>query len=328
MRDKKAVLRLVHHYILISVGCFVLAFGDAAFISPLGLVTGGVLSVGVIAQHFVNLTGSDFYIVDIVTWGVQILILGVSFLFLGKRFTLRSLYATLIYPAFFTILTRVPMVGSQSLGNYIAQYFISDPKDYGLITLAALAGGALIGTGVAISYHGGGSTGGLDVLSAIIAKKTPIKEATSAFIMDGLLVIIGMVCMRDVVSGLIGVLGAFACAVGVQYVYVNTASFVIADIISSETEKIQAYVHDTMDRATTVIDVTGGYSGESKKILRVAFSKRELSAFRTFIGQVDPRAFVTFTQASMINGEGFDPLVSKTTIDFAKKNSKDEDLHG
>ena len=66
--DKAKAFRLVRKYFLIIVGCFLLAFGDAAFISPLGLVTGGVLSIGVITQHFVDVYGNSFYVVDIVTW--------------------------------------------------------------------------------------------------------------------------------------------------------------------------------------------------------------------------------------------------------------------
>ncbi len=310
--------RIFKKYFLIVTGCFLLAFGDAAFISPLGLVTGGVLSIGVITQHFVYLAGSTFYVVDIITWAVQIIMLIVSFLFLGKTFTMRSAFATILYPALFTLLTRVPMIDGQSIGNYIGNKFIVDPTDWGLLILASLAGGALIGAGVGVCYHGGGSTGGLDVISAILARKTPIKEAISALFLDGTLVIIGIFVMRDVRSGLVGVLGAFACALAIQVIYVDFEAFIIADIISSKPEVIQDYVHKVMDRTTTVYRVVGSYTGEERVLVRVAFSRRELYSFRAFIAATDPRAFVTFTKASMINGEGFDPLASR------KINSMDD----
>lgn len=321
------VLLIIWKYFLLTLGCAVLAFGDAAFVSPLGLVTGGVLSVGVIIQHFVTLSGSSFYVVDIVTWVLQVILLIISFIFLGKKFTLRSLFSTLMYPALFTLMTRVPIINNMSLGDYVARHFIvENGTDWGLVTLASLAGGVLIGLGVAICYHAGGSTGGLDVVSAILARRTPVKEAVSAFVMDGTLVLLGIILIRDVPRGLVGVLGAFTCALAVQYIYVNAEAFIIADIISSEYEKIQKYVHETMDHATTLIDVTGGYTGEGKKILRVAFSRRELFAFRSFIGSVDPRAFVTFTKASMINGEGFDPLCARSNnVNYDKDNG---DLRG
>ena len=323
---RKRALLLVHHYVLITLGCFILAFGDAAFLTPMNLVTGGVLSIGIIIQNFVRMGGSDFYIVDIIVWAAQLILLVVSFIFLGKKFTLRTLYATLIYPALFSFLTRVPLANGLSIGDFIASFFITAPQDTGLVILAALFGGVCVGAGVSITYFAGGSSGGLDVLSVIIAKKTPMKEGLSAFIMDGLLVLTGVFVLQNIVQGLIGVLSAFACALAIQYIYVNANAFIIADIISDQYEVIMDYVHKTMDHATTVVDAVGGYTGNERKILRVAFSKRELNQFRTFIGQVDPRAFVTFTQASMINGEGFDPLVNQTK----KEGSAGEngDLHG
>ena len=311
---------LAKKYLILTLGCLVLAFGSAAFISPLGLVTGGVLSIGVIIQHFIYLAGSDFYAVDIITGAAQVVLLLISFLVLGKKYTIRTIYTSLLYPLLFSLFTRVQMIDGLSLGNYICRLF--DPADFGQLILAALAGGVLVGIGVATCYHAGGSTGGLDVICTIIARNTPVKEAAASFTLDATLVLIGVIATRDVRIALVGVIGAFACALAIQYVYVNAESFIIADIISVEYEKIQEYVHKNMDHATTVIDVTGGYSGEGKKLIRVAFSSRELFAFRDYIGTVDPRAFVTFTKASMINGEGFDPLVRQKT------NQKDQDLHG
>ena len=58
--SKREVLKIVRNYILILLGCALLAFGDVAFITPLHLVTGGVLSVGVIVQYFVDLSGATF----------------------------------------------------------------------------------------------------------------------------------------------------------------------------------------------------------------------------------------------------------------------------
>ena len=311
---------LAKKYLILTLGCLVLAFGSAAFISPLGLVTGGVLSIGVIIQHFIYLAGSDFYAVDIITGAAQVVLLLISFLVLGKKYTIRTIYTSLLYPLLFSLFTRVQMIDGLSLGNYICRLF--DPADFGQLILAALAGGVLVGVGVSTCYHAGGSTGGLDVICTIIARNTPVKEAVASFTLDATLVLIGVIATRDVRIALVGVIGAFTCALAIQYVYVNAESFIIADIISVEYEKIQDYVHKNMDHATTVIDVTGGYSGEGKKLIRVAFSSRELFAFRDYIGTVDPRAFVTFTKASMINGEGFDPLVRQ------KNNQKDQDLHG
>ena len=312
--NKAEVKKFLKNISLITVGCFVLAAGTVAFLLPLDLVTGGVSGVSVIVNHYLEPTfGTP--VQDIVAWIIQVLLLIVSFIFLGKKFTLHTIYATLLYPAFLTILMRTHAL--DFISNAIKPEGAGDMQIvYTLI--AGIFGGAFSGAGVAITFLGDGSTGGFDVIAAICAKHTPVKEGLSTFLIDATIVIAGMICLQDIANGLIGILSALVCALVVQYVYVNSNQYVIADIISDQTEEIMHYVHEKMEHASTVIDVTGGYTGTPRKILRVAFNKKELNSFRSFIAETDPRAFVSFTQASMINGEGFAPLV------ISKKRKRDE----
>src|SRR5574344_634619 len=136
-----------------------------------------------------------------------------------------------------------------------------------------------------------------------------MKQDVSGFILDASLILIGMICMRDPIQGLIGILAALACAIAVQYIYVNADTFVIVDILSDHYEGIQDYIHKDMDHATTIIDTVGGYTGEKRKMIRVVIYQVETSELRTKIAQIDPKAFVSFTQAKTINGEGFAPFI-------------------
>ena len=317
--------RFWKHYLFITLGCFFLAFGDAVFITPFQLIPGGIISVGVIVQYFVDLSGSTLQVIDIVTWGLQLILLVISFLFLGKKFTLRTLFATFVYPFFFTLLYRIPIIDGLPLGEALAKMVIETSGEGGptlsVLMIAAVFGGAFIGAGVAFTFLGDGSSGGFDVLCVLSAKHTPIKEAMASFIIDGTLVVVGIFCTRQLAPGLLGILAALVCAIAIQFVYSRSSTYVIAEIISDEYEKIIDYVVTKMERTTTVLDGVGAYSGKERKVIRVAFSNRELQAFRDFIAQTDPRAFVTFTNASMINGEGFDPLIARKK---AKKEPKEK----
>ena len=198
------------------------------------------------------------------------------------------------------------------IGNLIGLgglYAKVNEGDMGYLILAAIFGGALVGAGVALGFSGNGSTGGLDVLSALLAKHTDIKQDVSGFIFDAILVIIGIIVFKNIPSGLIGVLSAFACSLSVQYIYVSLNTFVIVDIISDKTIDIQNYIHNHLGHASTVVDVVGGYSGENKKMIKVVIYHEEQNDLRQFVANVDPKAFVSFTTAKAINGEGFDPLL-------------------
>lgn len=321
---KKYLIGLAKNYLLITVGCFVLAAGAAIFITPNNLVTGGLSSIAIIVQYFINKSGSTFMAVDLVNWALQLLFLGISFIFLGKHYTIRTVYSSLVYPLFFSLLYRLPLAGGMSIGNYVYSNMYAGGFDYAILLLAGIFGGALVGTGVAISYAGGGTTGGLDVLSVIIAKHTPVKEGFSSFLMDGSLVLAGLFIMKDINRGLIGILSAATCGLLIQIVYVRGSSFIIADIITEKPDEIRKYVETEMDRTTTIIAAKGGYTQQDKPIVRVAFSRREAQPFKSFIARTDPHAFVTLTTASMINGEGFVPLVEKNHKK-RKKSAKTEE---
>ena len=250
--NKQKVLKTISNYLLITLGCFLLAFGDVAFLVPLNLVTGGVASVGVIVQWLVAQSGSTLQIVDIVTWALQVILLIVSFIFLGKKFTLHTLFASIVYPLFFTLLYRF------HLCDFVSKQLVSVPGEPDALAKTLLAGifaGAFVGGGVAVTYFGDGSTGGFDVISVIIARHSSIKEALSAFFIDGSLIVIGMFCMKDIPVGLIGILSALVCALMVQYCYVNANSYIIADIVSKNYEEIMDYVHKHMEHALSLIHI-------------------------------------------------------------------------
>jgi uncharacterized membrane-anchored protein YitT (DUF2179 family) len=306
--SKSKVLGEIKNILFVILGCSILAFADAAFLTPGNIISGGVVSVGIIAQFYYAKGPAWFFglpsINDVVVTFVQIILWVIGWFTLGKKFSLNTLVASITYPLIYALLFRFNIGGVLGLDAL----FDGAGKTAELM-LAGIFGGALAGAGVAISYLGNGSTGGFDIVSFIIAKYSEMKQDVSGFIIDASLILIGMICMRDPIQGLIGILAALACAIAVQYIYVNADTFVIVDILSDRYEDIQDYIHKDMDHATTVIDTIGGYTGEKRKMIRVVIYQVETSELRSKIAEIDPKAFVSFTQAKTINGEGFEPFI-------------------
>lgn len=300
--EKIAIFR---NYLFVTIGCLLLAAGDAIFLTPCNIVSGGVSSIGIIVNHYLGpIWGFD--VNSFVVGLLEIVLFAIGFIFVGRRFALRTLYATIIYPAFYAILFDLNIGELVGLGDLYAG---AASGNAGYLILAALFGGGIVGCGVAFGYLGYGSTGGLDVLSEIIAKYTEMKQDVSGFIFDATIIIVGICVFRNPISGLIGILAAFCCALAVQFVYVYLSSFVIVDILSDHVDEIQEYIHKEMDHATTLIDTVGGYTGEKRKMIRVVIYHNETSVLREYIATIDPKAFVSFTEAQTINGEGFEPLM-------------------
>ena len=156
-----------------------------------------------------------------------------------------------------------------------------------------------------MAFLGGGSTGGVDVIQLIISKYTRMKESVSGIIIDGVIIIVGMCVMQQWIPALCGILSSVVTAALIEIVYIRNQTAYQVDIISSKWEEISRYAQDELERGATIIRAEGGYKGEERIILRVVFDKTQYEKIRTYIAQIDPNAFVTFTQTNAVFGEGF-----------------------
>lgn len=305
-QSKKKISLTIKDLLLVTIGCFFVAAGSALFIEPSGLVVGGVTSIALLINYAIKPLIS-FDMLDIIVWIVQIVFWVIGYVVLGKKFALNTLAAAIIYPLFNTILYRwvYPYSGLEEL---------TKSNDVASLLLVSVFGGTLVGAGVGISYYGNGSTGGVDVIVSIIAKYTSLKESVASFLIDGSLVVIGIFVFGNVVHGLLGVLCAVICALALKIIYVEGHSHVIFDIISEQYAPIKEYIENEMDHATTIVSVTGGYTGTPRTMLRCVVYYRETEELKRIIAQFDPKAFVVITTANAIKGEGFDPLTFSNKI--------------
>ena len=175
----------------------------------------------------------------------------------------------------------------------------------GHLILCALFGGVFVGAGVAVTFLGGGSTGGVDVLQVLIKKIFGIKESIGSFLIDGLVIVVGMIAMRLWVPALCGILSSFVTAVLIEVVYIRNQTSYQVDIISDQWKKISEFAQSELERGVTIIHAQGGYKGEERIILRIVFDKTQYDKIRDYIASVDPKAFITFTQTNAVYGEGF-----------------------
>ena len=313
----------VKNVLLVVLGSFILALGNAMFIVPPGLVTGGVSAIGVIIQHFVTLANPDFKIVDIVTGGLTIFLFFIGLFFCGKKFALRSLVATIFYPMFFAILYRIPGI------TYLSDQLMASSEPLLGLLLCGFFGGVLIGLGVAIAFLGNGSTGGLDILAYLIAKHSPIKESISTFMFDATLIILGATLRLDVDNNvaltLIGIFSALITSLVIHFVYVEGNTYIICEIITCKEEEVKAFIHEKLDRGTTMYECTGGYTGTPRKMIRAAMAKDEAAALQAYLASIDPKAFMTFSRATNINGEGFIPFSTRRPSNTYPKQENPDD---
>lgn len=288
------------NYFLVILGTFLLAFGTVIFLTKCELVSGGLSGIGILVQH----QFPDIILYDYVVSGLTVIFWIIGLIFLGKDFAIKTGISSLAYIGFTFLFNRVEafntlafeITGITQMGQIPAT---------GNMILCGLFGGIFIGAGCAITFIGGGSTGGVDVITMMAEKFLNIKASITSFVIDAVVIIVGLIVMRMPVQGLCGILSSFFSAILIEGIYIRFQTSYQVDIISEKWEEISRYVQDEMGRGATIIPIKGGYKGDDRVMLRVVFSKNEYEQIREYIAKVDSNAFVTFTQTNAVFGEGF-----------------------
>ena len=304
-KNKQEWISFLKSTLLILLGTFVLAFGIAMFIFPFDLVTGGISGIGIILAKafsgvpFLGSLGPDTYSA-VVNW--ILFVLGIFLL--GRSFAMKTLISTAFYPIALFISEYIvydsPVAGLLDLTKYSGEYHSM------ALIVATVFGGACIGAGCAFTFLGGGSTGGVDVIALTLSKYVKrLKSSVSFFICDTLIILIGIFAVDNFLLSLLGIISAFICAIAIDKLFLGESSAFIAHVVSDKYEEINRAVIEKMTRTTTIIDATGGYSGEGKKLVMVTFAMRQYPAFTQIVSSIDKNAFVTVHRAHEINGEGW-----------------------
>lgn len=309
---KKPLLVKILKYLLVVIGSVLVAFGNTVFLTPLDINAGGLNGIGIIIMNFVS-ESSRLIAYNIVIYSLSVALWFIGFFFISKDFAIKTLVSTIVFPFATSLFTIIP--GTKDFAQNITNILLSygNEPTIGTYMLFALVGGVIVGFGVAITFIGGGSTGGVDVLTFIFEKFLRIKQSIASFMIDGLVVGLGLciLCPLDAQQYLlpcfVGILSITITALMIDIVYIAFLTVYQVDVISSQWEKISKYAQDKIGRGATIIYAKGGFQGDERVMVRVVLSKIQCEELRAFISTVDPSAFVTITTTKAVFGEGFKP---------------------
>lgn len=288
---------LIKNITLIVVGTLVLAFGTAVFIIPFELVVGGVSGFSIVVNRITGGKLSVDLLITLFTWALFFL----GIFTLGKGFALKTLLSSIIYPI------GISLFGRLADGGFLRLSESAYPQL--AVLLSALFGGVLVGTGCALTFLGGGSTGGVDIIAFSVCKIFKrLKSSLAIFIIDSTAVLLGVFVIGDVVLTMLGIISALVSATAVDKIFLGGSRAFAAQVVSDRYAEINQAIIERLKRTTTLIDVVGGYSGKPKKMLSVSFSYTQYSELVKIVSSIDRAAFVTIHRAHEIGGEGWKEL--------------------
>ena len=173
------------------------------------------------------------------------------------------------------------------------------------ILLSSVYGGIILGVGIGLVFLGGGTTGGTDMLAAIIQKY--MRHYSIAQIMqfiDGAIVLVGMYVF-GIRKGLYAIIAVYLVTKVSDGLIEGLKFSKAVHIITDKPEEVARMIIEDMDRGVTGIHAKGMYSKQEKLMLYCVVGKKELVQLKEKIDEIDPNAFVIVGDAREVHGEGF-----------------------
>ena len=276
-------LQFFKEYIIVALACMVMAFNTSYFFIGNKLAQGGVSGLSLIIHYLSNIDMSYLY------FALNIPLIILAYIFLGKNFLLKTLFATFLLSVFLKIFAS-----------------FSEPLED--ILLAAIFGGAINGIAIGIVFYAGGSTGGIDIIAKIINKYTgiPISRillTTDFIVLSMVAVIFGKVIFMYTLISLV------ISSKMIDIIQVGIYSAKGVTIITTKEDEIRKRIMEDTGRGITLIDAKGGYTQKEIGMLYCVVGQYQLIKVKTIVKEVDPSAFMIVADVHEVIGNGF--LVNK-----------------
>ncbi len=248
-----------------------MAFSFNVFQEPYHFAPGGVTGLSILFNQFFNCDDGLFIL------GVNIILIGVSYIFLGKDLTRNTIFGSLVFPLFVS-LTK----GFRGLVLDV------DPL------IVCIFGGLLSGLGLGLVYKNGFTSGGTDIINQIMESIFHVPLSVSLLLVDG-----SIVLMSLFVFGPLPMIYSFILLLVISMVsnkvFLDLDSGKVLYILTSKPLVIKRFLNDDYAYDLSSFDVLGGYSFKKMKLYMCLVSKRDYSVIKEGIKYLDPDAFIVVT---------------------------------
>lgn len=259
---------LFKRYLLLAVGCFIVAFAFNVFFNQYGIVCFGVSGLSIVLSKF-GVPNSVF----IMCANVFLLIL--SYFALGKKKTKNAIVGSLLFPIFVW------------MTEYLVPYFNFNDVE---MLVIAIFGGVLSGVGYGFIYKTNFNTGGTDIICEIVSKYTKISLGKAMWISDGLVVLSGLLVSSFEVV-LYGFLVLYLISFMTDRVVLGISQSKAFYIVTDKKEEVRQFLLSITDAGVTLINARGGFSNNKETLLLGVVPTRQYFIVKEGLREIDNDIF-------------------------------------
>ncbi len=287
--DKINLWRTTRDYIFITLGMAIYALGFCAFILPQKVVIGGVAGLGTIAYFTLGVP------VAVAQYALNLMLLAIAYRVVGKKFVLGTIFgATMIsvWVGIFQPLFEGVRITDEPFMNIVI-------------------GGILAGIGVGVAFTHNGSSGGTDIVAAMVSKHTNVSVGMTMLYTDFFIISSSYFIFHKLDLVVYGFIVLALTSYTADMIINTNRQAVQFTIFSKKWQEIATAINNEAKRGCTVLTGMGWYSKQEVKVLLVMCRKIEAVTISRIIKSIDPLAFTTQANVNGVYGKGFDELKVK-----------------
>ena len=279
--SRQVLLRETRDYLMIALGMILYGIGWTVFLLPNDITTGGVPGIASIVFWATGFPVQYTYFL------INAVLLMLALKILGFKFSIKTIFAV------FTLTFFLSLIQELTAGMHLLQ---DQPF------MACVLGASFCGSGIGIAFSSNGSTGGTDIIAAIINN---ITLGRVMMICDMIIITSSYFVLKDWEKVVYGFVTLYVCSFVLDQIVNSARQSVQFFIISKKYQEIGKEIN-ALHRGVTVIDATGLYTGQEQKMMFVLAKKRQSTTIFRIINDIDPTAFVSQSAVIGVYGEGFD----------------------
>lgn len=290
-------------YLIIIFGLMLYGVGFTAFILPHEIVIGGLSGVGTL----VYFATGGFVPVAITQYVCNLILLAFAYRLVGKTFVLRTIFGATVI--------------SLSIGVFESIFMSLEHPLIQDISMSAILGAILCGVGIGLTFVHNGSSGGTDIVAAMVSKVSNVSIGRTMIFTDMLIVVCSIFLpfegnLQERITERVPII-VYGWVVSFLVAYmtdmiINTNRQATQFIIfSTKWSDIANRINTEAHRGVTVFDGEGWYSKQSVKVLMVWCRKIESVTIFRIVKSIDENAFITQSNVNGVYGKGFDTMKVK-----------------
>ena len=273
------------------------AMGWCFFLLPYQITTGGVTGISAIIYYATGIEMQFSYFL------INAAFLAVALYILGLKFCLKTIFSVATLTFFLDFFQEIM---KDDAGNLMQ--IIGPGQDF----MACVIGSIFCGVGIAVVFIVGGSTGGTDIIAAIVNKYKTITFGRMIMVCDIIIISSCYFIFEDWRRVVFGFVTLIIISVAIDYIVNSARQSVQFLIFSKKYEEIGEAVMTDVKRGATILDGMGFYSKQPVKVLCILAKKSEAIHIFRLVKDIDPNAFISQSNVVGVYGEGFDQIKVKS----------------